>query len=213
MKTVYLIRHAESTANAGAPVQVNAEIALSGRGAAQAEDLADWLCGAAGAAAGCICVSSYLRTAQTARPFLRRVGREAEVWDCLHEFDYLAVERIRPMSREERRLAAAEYWQRAEPQRNDGGGTECFHDFVARVSEARRRFEAWPSGVHLVFTHGVWLAMLVWLHLGQAAVSADDMRRFRRFEKSLAIGNTDVFRLCVHGGAEGLRRVRSLVCV
>lgn len=65
MKTIYIIRHAESLANSGGRSLPDREIPLSETGQKQAENLIARL-----PAIPCIFTSEFLRTQQTATPYL-----------------------------------------------------------------------------------------------------------------------------------------------
>ena len=70
MPTVLLIRHGQSQANIGLPTATPQSIALTERGFAQAEQIAEYL--ATHIRPDLIVTSSYLRTKQTAAPTLSR---------------------------------------------------------------------------------------------------------------------------------------------
>ncbi|RKW28020.1 MAG: histidine phosphatase family protein, partial [Kingella sp. (in: b-proteobacteria)] len=84
MKTLYLIRHAQSAANAGGISLPDREIPLSAEGARQAAELACRL-----PENRHVFVSEMRRTHETATPYCARHGVRPEILPCLNEFSYL----------------------------------------------------------------------------------------------------------------------------
>ena len=89
MKKIYLIRHAQSESNAGQAVRPNHAINLTDVGKTQAQALAEWLTDHISEPVTEIFVSQYLRTQQTAQPYIQRTNRLAIVNDEWHEFSFL----------------------------------------------------------------------------------------------------------------------------
>ena len=87
MKRIWLIRHGESIANAGEATQDHRNIPLSELGLKQAQALALQI----PKKPDLIVTSPYLRAQQTA---MCTIGRFPDtvtgIWDCVHEFVYLA---------------------------------------------------------------------------------------------------------------------------
>ncbi len=73
MKKIYLIRHAQSESNAGVAIRPNHEINITELGKTQANELADWLQQHIDEPITDIFISRYLRTQQTAEPFLTKL--------------------------------------------------------------------------------------------------------------------------------------------
>ena len=190
MKTLYLIRHAQSDANAGVTSLLDREIPLSAEGARQAAELACRL-----PANRCIFDSEMLRTHETAAPYCARHGIRPETLPCLNEFSYLPFAAVQGLDAAARKPLAEAYWQRADPHFHAGGGADTFAEFDGRVSDFLHR--VWPELPHgsLLFGHGIWIALLAWWLAGNYAETGADMAAFRAFQSSLHVANASVWRL------------------
>ena len=190
MKTLYLIHHAQSAANAGGTSLPDREIPLSTEGARQAAELACRL------PANCRAfISDMRRTHETAAPYCARHGVRPEILPCLNEFSYLPFAAVQGLDASARKPLAEAYWQRADPHFRAGGGADTFAEFDGRVSDFLHR--AWPVLPHgsLLFGHGIWMALLAWRLSGNRAETGADMAAFRAFQSSLHIANASVWRL------------------
>lgn len=161
MKKIYLIRHAQSESNAGQAVRPNHAINLTDVGKTQAQELADWLSANVTEPVTEIFVSQYIRTQQTAQPYLQSTKRTATVIEELHEFNFLDFDTIKDLSFDDIRVIADDFWQQHSAHRASEL-TESFEQFVERVQKVRAYFDALPDGTYLVFTHGMWIGMLIW---------------------------------------------------
>jgi 2,3-bisphosphoglycerate-dependent phosphoglycerate mutase len=148
-----LIRHGESEANAGLPTPSPSAICLTEKGQGQAAALAERL----EIVPALIIVSPYLRTRQTAEPFMQKhPGTPVEVWP-VHEFTYLDIGRHANTTETERSQFVEAYWNRNDPQGNEGGGAESFAEFIRRVDTMVARLRGQESGPVVVFTHGYFI--------------------------------------------------------
>ena len=190
MKTLYLIRHAQSAANAGGISLPDREISLSAEGARQAAELACRL-----PENRHVFVSEMRRTHETAAPYCARHGVRPEILPCLNEFSYLPFAAVQGLDAADRKPLAEAYWQRADPHFRAGSGADTFAEFDGRVSDFLHR--AWTGLPHgsLLFGHGIWIALLAWRLSGNPAESGADMAAFRTFQSSLHIANTSLWRL------------------
>ncbi|MFW2176751.1 MULTISPECIES: histidine phosphatase family protein [unclassified Moraxella] len=191
-KKIYLIRHAQSESNAGKLVRPNHEINITELGQTQANELAEWLQSHINEPIADIFISQYVRTHQTAKPFLDKVGRSATMIDDLHEINYLDFERIKDLSFDEIRKLADEFWQKS-PSHQDSDVTDSFEQFVQRVKNVRAFFDGLPDGTYVVFTHGMWIGMLMWQVLLGNSPRVMNMQRFREFELVVRPKNCEVF--------------------
>jgi 2,3-bisphosphoglycerate-dependent phosphoglycerate mutase len=104
----WLVRHGESEANVGVATSDYAAISLTGRGQEQAERVA----------AACppqperVVLSPYRRARQTAEPLLRRFPGVHVEEQSVQEFTYLAADRCRGMTPEQRQPLVDAYWSR-----------------------------------------------------------------------------------------------------
>lgn len=195
MTHIYLIRHAQSHANAGGHAMPNAIIPITELGQQQACDLADWLDEQLGDTIDSVSVSEFIRTQHTAKPLLDKLGIDATTVDGLQEFDYLSFANVDNKSLDERIKLADDYWLAATPDFRDGGDAESFANFVQRVGKVLKHFHGFDDGNHVVFTHGLWISMLIWQLLGQPTHDNAAMQKFRQFELSIRADNCEVFLL------------------
>ena len=198
MKKIYLIRHAQSESNAGQAVRPNHAINLTDVGKTQAQELADWLSANVTEPVTEIFVSQYLRTHQTAQPYLQSTKRTATVIDELHEFNFLDFDTIKDLSFDDIRVIADEFWQQHSAHRASEL-TDSFEHFVARVQKVRAYFDALPDGTYLIFTHGMWIGMLIWQMLLGDSPRLYNMKKFREFELATRPKNCEVLLLAPAG--------------
>lgn len=190
-KTLYLIRHAESEANAGGLSRPEALICLTERGQQQARLLAEFLL-TLPRPPQCWC-SAFGRTYETAQPFIQATGLPLQPQPLLNEFSCLDFDQIADMSGHERRPLLLAYWQNADPAVKTGQA-DSFEEFSQRVAAARQWLRQVPDGSFL-FTHGIWIGQLMW----QAEnLTRDDpvenMMAFRQWQLALTMPNTAVYR-------------------
>ncbi|ULJ62942.1 phosphoglycerate mutase family protein [Wielerella bovis] len=193
MKTIYLIRHAQSLANAGGISLPERDIPLSDLGKQQAAELVFRLPESEN-----VFVSEMRRTHETAAPYCQHYGIAPIVLPSLNEFSCLSLDLIRGMNGEQRRPLALAYWQRADVNECTGQGADTFSAFNQRVDDFLADFFRLPEN-SLLFGHGIWLALLAWKVLGFQAATSDDMRRFRAFQQALPMANASVWRLSGNG--------------
>jgi len=195
MKQIYLVRHGQSTSNAGGKAQPNAQIELTELGQQQVAEVAEWLEETLGDSVDEVHFSRFIRTQQTAQPYIDKVGIEPKVIEGLQEFDYLSFKKTNGTTFATRLQMADEYWLRQDPRQADGEDAESYHDFCERVAGVLEHFKTLPDGNHVVFTHGLWMSMLIWQLLGQPCEDNGDLQKFRQFELSIRPRNCEVFLL------------------
>ena len=178
MKTLYLIRHAQSEANAGGISKLERDIALSPLGREQAQALVAQL-----PASKHVYTSELRRTHETAAPYCRAHGITPQALPLLNEFSCLAFDLIRGMDGAARR-----------PQECTGAGADSFAAFNQRVSAFLAHHPQLADG-SLLFGHGIWIGLLAWRLLGFRAETSADMAAFRRFQSALPMPNTAVWLL------------------
>jgi broad specificity phosphatase PhoE len=106
VKTVRLIRHAQSAANAGLSTTAPDTIPLTDLGRLQAQALADSMT----SVPDLIVASSFERARDTAIPTAKRYpGVPFEIWD-VEEFTYLSPERFAGTTQANRRPMVDTYW-------------------------------------------------------------------------------------------------------
>lgn len=198
MKKIYLIRHAQSEANAGHALRPNHAINITEYGKGQAMELADWLNAHITEPVSDIFVSQYVRTHQTAQPYLTSQTRTPTVIEDLHEFNFLDFDNIKDLSFDEMRAIADEFWLKPS-EYQDGEMTDSFAHFVQRVRNVRAYFDTLPDGTYVVFTHGMWIGMLMWQILIGDSPRVLNMQKFHQFELMVRPKNCEVFLYQTHG--------------
>lgn len=188
-KQVWLIRHAESVANAGLTTSQPDTIPLTGKGIEQALRLADSFT----QPPALIVTSPYTRTQQSAKPTIRRFPTTRQEQWQVQEFTYLAPARYRETTVTDRTPFVEAYWSRCDPHYMDGEGAESFADFIQRVQQAIDRLWSCRSEFVAVFGHGLFLrAMIWWLLVGAQPVNATTMSSFRHFLAATTMPNTAI---------------------
>lgn len=203
MKKIYLIRHAQSESNAGLAIRPNHLINLTHLGNTQAVALADWLIDNIHEPIDGVFISAYARTQQTALPFLQKTGKTAQILEDLHEFNYLDFERIKDLNLQDLRTLACDFWTKGSDYQ-DSDVTDSFDNFIKRVKNVRVAFDDLPDGTYIVFTHGMWIGMLIWQLVHGDSLRVQNMTNFREFELTVRPKNCEVF-LLQNGG---IRKVR-----
>ena len=190
MKTIFLVRHGESAANAGLPTSDPSRIPLTARGQAQAEHVAMAL----DVRPALVVTSTYLRTADTARPYCQRHGIEAHAHELTHEFVTLDPDLVAGTTGLERLPLINEYWSIGDPARRAGSNAEQFLEFAGRVDGFARQLSNLPDQT-VVFGHGMWFAMLIWRTMGFPVNTTQAMKAFRAFQIGLPMPNCCVYEL------------------
>lgn len=193
MKKIYLVRHGQSEANVGSKPQLNAVIKLTDLGHKQAQVVSDWLINNAGTDIASIGVSKFIRTQQTAMPLADILGIKPTIIEGLEEFDYLSFDKIKDMRLSERFRVSNEFWESHDLDETHGEDSESFAAFYAKVAQVLEHFQALPTGSHVMYTHGLWISMLIWQLLGQQGVRKKHMKKYRQFEMSIRARNCEVF--------------------
>lgn len=193
---VFFIRHAESMANAGHATGSPADILLTERGAAQAQERAATF----PVVPKLIVYSPFIRTKQTAAPLIARFPHvPVEVWD-VQEFSYLSIRHMGHTTAEMRKPLVEEYWQKGDPYYLQGEDVESFSSFRVRVTGMYKRLLTLPDYPVAIFTHGLFLQALRLHCLDRQADDATHMQRFRRFNERYPIANTEMLRAEIKNG-------------
>jgi len=197
MPTVWLIRHAESEANAGLATISPASVRLTSRGRKQAEYIAR----AFTTQPDQIITSPYIRTKQTAFPTLERFPRsQHNEWD-IQEFTYLSPSEYQNTTIEQRRPLAQAYWQRLNPFYVDGEGAESFSQFMLRVQETLHKLATSQDKFIAIFSHEQFIRAILWtLYMGEEWIAEysereEGMECFRQFLKAFSMPNGSIVQL------------------
>lgn len=187
---IWLIRHAESTANCGIWSNDPEKIGLSAKGQQQAQELAQSLI----KEPELIVVSPFLRTLETAQPLLERWPNvPLQTWP-IQELVYLSPQHYAAADSTEQSRMIEAYWQRMDPFFQDGQDAESFANFVERLHNFHLRLSA-IDVFTLVIGHGQFFkAYLLGLQQPWAATK-EWMRYFRSEEISQPLRNCEMLKL------------------
>jgi len=180
-KKIWLIRHGQSTANAGAATENHITIPLSIDGQEQAKRISLSF----QETPTLIITSPFLRTQQTAEPTIKRFFNvRREVWN-VEEFTYLSPETCIGTTAAERKERVNQYWERLDPEYIDGQGAESFTMLLFRAQTAIERLSQIKSGFIVMFTHAQFMRAIWVLNNSKGDDAKSLMSRFRellRFE-------------------------------
>jgi probable phosphoglycerate mutase len=156
---IWVYRHAESLANAGAKTGEPWDIDLSDHGREQAEALAASI----EERPKRLIASPFVRTTHTVAPIAQRFpGVEIDVWP-IQEFTYLAPATCVGTSWRERKPRIDAYWRRLNPESVDGPGAESFEDLLERANAFLRRIALFDDGLTIAVSHGQFMQAAVML--------------------------------------------------
>ncbi|UJF23705.1 histidine phosphatase family protein [Suttonella sp. R2A3] len=197
MPAIYIIRHAESTTNIGELSRPNPVVPLTTKGREQARKLAERLT----IEPSEVIVSEFIRTRQTAQPWLDKLGLDAREDGLINEFNMLGYSMVEGMTGEQRRPIASRYWRKADLNARCGEDGETFNEFTTRVNKflntlAERRDNS------VLFSHGMFIRLLMWRLLGYPMHTAHHLKLFQNFHQGSQVHNTAVFRLHWQTGRE-----------
>jgi broad specificity phosphatase PhoE len=197
MKTVWFIRHAESEANAGLPTSDPASIALTNRGLEQANSIAELI----KIKPDLVVMSSYIRTQQTAAPFLKKHPNvKTEIWP-IHEFDFLSPKECMNTTVEQRKPWVKSFWDKCDTAYTHGEDSESFGNFKSRVLASIKRLEEADEENIIVFAHGhVIRAIWQYFITNNANVDRACMEYFRDNMSRLPVSNTAIFKTSYNNG-------------
>ena len=169
----HLIRHGESSSNAGHVTTDTHSVSLTQKGLESAAAAAR----AFPSRPDLVVVSPYIRTRQTAAPFLERFeGVPVEEWE-IQEFTYMDTRRYDGTTGEQRLPFINSYWESADPNFEDGNG-ESFNAFAARCHRTIARMGQ-TRGITLAFSHGHMMRGILFALAGHFdRVTPDTMRDF-----------------------------------
>jgi len=185
---VLLIRHCESTANAGLWKDYNEEVLLTKQGEAQAEALAEQI----ESNPKRIILSPLKRAQDSAIPILAKYPDAiSEIWP-IEEFHYL--DNAKYSDSEQRLLAIKQYWANHDPDYIDGPNAESFSGFINRIQSFHLRLKI-LLGLNIVISHGQFIkAYLLCLEHGFKP-SDYLMQTFRAQETQNPIKNGEIIKL------------------
>lgn len=202
MKSVRLIRHGESAANAGEASRDHASIPLTPKGVEQASLVA----GSFAQAPDLIVASPFSRAQATAIETAAAFSTVPfETWP-IHEFTYLEPARCINTTVAQRRDWVDAYWANADPAFIDGEGAESFLDFISRAQSFLNRLADHPAQDIAVFSHGQFINAVVWLiERKPQIIDGQAMTEWREYEITNHVLNCCGYKLIKHPADAGWR--------
>lgn len=190
MSEVWFIRHGESISNANLVTSHPALSPLTPKG----EQQALLIPGAFnGRKPDLIVTSSYLRAEQTAVPTLAQFDPiPYETWP-VHEFTYLSPKRYDGTTGDQRAPFAQSYWQRANPDEQEGGDGESFRDCLARIHDTLARLRQHEAKFIAIFTHGIFARLLLWAALtNTTSATSTSQQHAHQFIRAVRMPNAAI---------------------
>lgn len=176
MKIIRLIRHAESSANAGFATTVPASIPLTEEGHRQARAFADSIT----STPDLIISSPFERAVATALPTAERFPQIPYKQWPIEEFTYLSPNRFAGTTQADRKTFVESYWENGDAEMIDGPGAESFSHLLGRADAMVARLADHDAQEILVFSHGQFIRATAWLiKYREQPGSPDSMRGFR----------------------------------
>ena len=214
MRTILLIRHGESKANAGTdePSSYPEAIELTEQGRQEARAVARFL--ESECSPDLIITSSFRRAAETAIFTKKRVPfADTEEWNDVHEFTYLCSECAPAplLTSRQQRLQLDVYWKTCRPFSTGcqkPSPTECtksesFATFIERAQNVLLRLKETPYETVALFSHEQFIRALLWIAGGQAQIDEQGkveitprtMQQFRDHLRENRIPNGAIIRV------------------
>lgn len=187
----WLVRHGQSTSNAGLPADSFGGIALTELGVQQARALAAKV----ERQPDLLVVSPFLRTRATAEPILERwPSTRCETWP-IQELTYLSPERCRGTTAADRKPWVDTYWRRCDPDYVDAPDAESFRAFATRLSDFHRRLVALDAAFVVVVGHGQFIRGYLLGRSVSFQATPDWMRAYRADETARPMANCEIVEL------------------
>jgi broad specificity phosphatase PhoE len=196
-KVFYIIRHGESQSNAGEKTEHPATINLTQTGRDQAQAKADGF----PQTPDLIVTTPFIRTKQTAEPFIEKFpGVKVEEWE-MQEFTFLSKDKYNGWTHHERRPFLEAYWKNADPNYKDDASAESFAEFISRVRRVIKKMGEAEGDVTIAFGHGYTMSGILFVLGGHAEeVNANTMKNFWDFYLKLIPGNLETMEFKIDSG-------------
>jgi broad specificity phosphatase PhoE len=187
----WLIRHGESTANAGLPSISRADAPLTERGMEQAQAMVRIM-----PRRPDLLISSAASRARATAGFVSARWPDVviETWP-IQEFYYLSTIRCLGTTLEQRRPFVQTYWEQCDPDYLDGDDAESFAALVRRLRDFHARLLALNLEFVAVAGHGQFFTAYSLMLKRQLDASSEGMRRYRRAETANPLRNGEVLSL------------------
>lgn len=189
MKTIYFVRHGESTANAGFPIYQGEASELTEKGQQQARFIAERC---KRLPVEVLVASTAARAQQTAQFISEATGLKLEINGLFTERK-IPKELLGKSTTDPEAVAMEDAWMRSFFQEDVRAGTgENFADLKNRALQALEYLLQRPESHILIATHGFFLHMVIALvTLGESLTAAE----FNRMAPAVWIDNTGITRI------------------
>lgn len=190
---IWLVRHGQSSSNAGLAATGHGDIPLTELGRAQARAIAAEV----DAAPTLLVDSPFLRARATADAVASRwPGTSRETWP-IQEITYLDPARCIGTTVLTRQPLVEAYWQRSDPDYVDGPGAESFAQFMRRVAAFHERLRVLAGGFVVVVGHGQFFGAYRFALANGFVPDPGWMKRYRTAETSAPMRNGEIVELGV----------------
>jgi probable phosphoglycerate mutase len=194
MKTIYLVRHAETEFNTGQPISSRSGVSLSAAGIKAAEQFAQHF----PIIPKLLICSDTERACATLHPLHQHFPTaQMETW-AVHEFNWMVLERFATLTEETLIPLAEAYWNRGDPQYSDGDGAESFAEYLNRLQRVRAQLNQTDATTIVLISHGMFIRAMLWYTLtGQPAPTPQAMESLHHFILGISIPNLGVVRVVI----------------
>lgn len=188
---LWLIRHGQTSINAGKWSDKPAEAHLTALGKEQAQKAAQ----AISEQPNLIIISPLARAKESAEYLLQRWPQSPSAYWPIQEFIYLSPKKLRQFDAAQRKLLIQAYWEKSDPFYCDNSDTESFDSFLKRIEHFHLQLSK-LEGFVVVIGHGQFFkAYLLGLKYGFIS-SKTWMKRYREEETTAPINNGEILKLC-----------------
>lgn len=187
--TLYLIRHGESMANAGAVTYAPDQIALTELGRQQAEEVPRNL----PKRIDYIIYSSFTRAKSTALPTIQ-LHPESKIseWESIREFTYLDPKSCIGTNMEDRRSRVDSYWSACNPNYKDSQDAESFVEFMDRIHLTLDCLNTYNNTTIAMFTHALFMKAFLRIQEGHKDTAGELMKMFFNLHY---VANCQIFKI------------------
>lgn len=189
-KKLWLIRHGQSSINAGVWNLSPNTVHLTPEGQLQAQKAAAEVV----QRPDLIIQSPLIRAQESAQYLVKKWPQSPVVVWPIQEINYLSPQKLQPLTLEEKKATINAYWTRSDPEYWDGEGAETFVDFFQRLTHFHEQLQE-QEGFVIAIGHGQFFkAYVLALELG-FHLSPSWMRQFRQYEASHPMKNSEIFKI------------------
>lgn len=200
--SIWLVRHGESTSNAGHATSHPSTPRLTDEGRRQAVRLSAEVVHEFRHAI--VITSTYERAKMTGFILASNLGAVVhQEWEGIHEWNVLEPSKYVNTTHHERSPAVKEVIHKWDPDYVDGPEAESFHDLLDRVVAFKARCRELPESVpHIIVTHGWFMKAVLWMFTSSAR-GPEAMRSYWAFSQGFEIENCQRIKLTLRENPTG----------